>query len=363
MTALVANRDTPEAALIQIISALNFPVAAATKIFAGSMVGTDASGNAVPASASTVIKIWGRAEKLVDNTAGIAGALTIDVKPGIYGMTNGSGADALTAAHVGRICYASDDNVVNLTDGAGLRPAAGKFYGLRGTLALVGLGEPSLWDLADDTTTPVTLKTMRARNVVNGNVADLTAYTVASNAAVNDATLNVQDDLVLLVAQTTPAQNGLYRVGAVATGTAPLTREHPMPLGYVCVADEFEIAIGAGTVFAHSKWFNSAGVTIGTTSPAFFPESVTQSVVLVAGTATVINVPVLSLTKTGHTLTRRVANTSTLTVGGYCTTVGGANGVTAGALGTASVVIEATVGAGTINNADVSTLEYTITNR
>lgn len=367
MTALAAVRDTDEAAVIPNISPLSFPVAAATTIYAGSMVATNASGYAVPASASTALKVWGRCEKTVINTVaagfGGAGDLKVEAKPGVYMLGNGSGADAITAADVGKIAYASDDQTVNLTDGAGLRPAAGKIYGLAGTEVMVGLGEPSLYDQADNLAAATAIKTARARNVVNGNVADLTAYTVASNAAVNDATLNVAGDVVLLIAQTTAAQNGLYVVGTVATGTAPLTRVSPMPLGYVFLADEFEIAVAVGTVFANTKWFNSAGGTIGTNTPAFFPEAVTISQALVAGTMTISSIPVLSATKTFVGLTRRIANTSTLTVGGYCTTTGGANGVTAGALGTAAIIIEACVGAGTINNADISTLEVSVHNR
>lgn len=367
MTALAAARDTAESAVVETISPLYFPIAAATTIWAGSLVATDASGNAVPASASTALKCWGRAEKTVANTVaagyGSAGQLSIEVKPGVFCFANGSGADAITAAHVGMICYASDDQTVNLTDGAGLRPAVGKIYGLQGTQVKVGVGEPSLYDAADNLAAPVVIKTARARNVINGNVADLTAYTVAANAAVNDNVLNVANDIVLVVAQTTAAQNGLYKVGTVGGGTAPLTRIAPMPAGYVFVADEFEIAVGEGAVFAHSKWFNSAGGTIATNTPAFMPETVTISQALTAGTATVASIPVLSATKTFIGLTRRIANTSTATTGGYCTTVGGANGVTAGALGTASIVIEACVAAGTINNADISTLEVSVHNR
>ena len=361
MTALAAFRDTRQIAgpiTPSALCALNFPVAAATTIFAGAMVGTDAAGNAVPASASTVIKIWGRAEKTVANT-GAAGALTIDVMPGVFSYQNGSGADALTAAHVGRIVYASDDNTVNLTDGAGLRPAAGKFYGLDGTQAKVGLGEPSLWDLPDDVVGPTnTVKQVRARNVINGNVAALGAYVVAANTALNDNVLAVAGDIVLLVAQTAPAENGLYLVGTIA-GTAPLTRLAPMPLGYVFLKDEFEIAIGEGDVFAHTQWFNSAAGTVGTNTPAFMPESVTITQALVAGTLTLASVPILSATKTGVAITRSTANTCTLTVNGYA-----CNGnPTAGALGTASLPIIACVAAGTINVADISTLHITITNR
>jgi hypothetical protein len=125
------------------------------------------------------------------------------------------------------------------------------------------------------------------------------------------------------------------------------------------------VHVAEGTLFADTTWFidTNAAITIGTTAHTWYPECVTQTVVLVAGTATIATVPVLSVTRTGFVLTRRIANTSAATTGGYCTSVGGANGVTAGPVGTASVVIEACVAAGTINNADISTLNFTILNR
>jgi hypothetical protein len=371
--ALAKDRKTDQLGTPDIVDPqlLSFPVAAATTIWGGSIVATDASGNAVGVTASTALKVWGRCEKQVKNTVaegvGAAGDLSVEVRQGVFAFAVGTGANALTKADVGRIVYASDDQTVNKTDNGGLWPAAGKFFGLDPITgqANVGLGMPSLYDDNDTDNTDPTydVVTVRARNVVNGNIADLTAYTVASNAAVNDATLNVEGDVVLLVAQTTAAENGLYVVGAVATGTAPLTRLSPLPAGKVILADQYEVCVSVGTVFGHTKWFNTAAVTIGTTDPAFFPETVTISQALVAGTMTITSIPVLSATKSFIGLTRRVANTSNLTVGGYCTTVGGANGVTAGKLGTASVIVEACVAAGTINNADISTLEFSVHNR
>ncbi len=363
MTAAGAGVDSKELALISILSALNFPVAAATTIWAGSMVATDSLGNAVPASAITALKVWGRAEKTIKNTVaegfGSAGDLRIEVKPGIFEQYNSTGGGAITAAHVGRIVYAADDTTVSLTDGAGTFPPAGKFYGLRDSKACVGLGETSLWDEADDVSI-ATVKVMRARNVVNGNVADLTAYTVASNAAVNDATLNVANDLVLLVNQTTTTENGLYRVGTVAIGVAPLTREHPMALGYVFLADEFEIAVSVGTIFGHTKWFNSAGGTIGTNTPAFMPESVTVSQVLTSGTATAITgIPLLSATKSNILYTRTATGGTLTNTIGYQTVPA----PTPGAMGTASIVPMAVVAAGTVQNLDTSTLLVTVVNR
>jgi hypothetical protein len=201
----------------------------------------------------------------------------------------------------------------------------------------------------------------RVRNVINGAVT-LSTYTVASNAAVNDAVLNVEGDLVLVINQATPAQNGIYVVGVVAVGVAPLTRSPLMPAAATLLSTD--VIVRSGTLFGNTKWFSTAvAPVIGTTDPAFYPESVTQSVALVAGTTTITNVPVLSATKSNVIPVRRIADTCSLTTGGYGPSVNALNGITAGALGTASVVVEAMVAAGTKNVADVSTLNITIVNR
>jgi len=362
MTALLKDRKTDQFGTPDEVdpSLLDFPVAASAVIYGGAMVATNAAGDAVKVTASSALKVWGRCERQVDNTGGAAGALRVSVRQGVFFFTNGAGANAIGAGDVGKLCYASDDNTVNLTDGAGLWPAAGKIFGLNASgQVAVGLGFTSLYDLNDEIPSDGSgVRTVLARNVVVANVANLAAFTVAGN----DGITNVAGDVVLLAAQTTAAQNGLYTVGTVGGGTAPLTRHDSMPAAGTFTADQLKVNIYAGTLFAHSEWKNVVAGTVDTDDPQFYPRCVTQSLALVAGTTTVTNVPVLSLTKTFIGLTRRIANTSTLTVGGYATTVAGANGVTAGKLGTASVIIEACVGAGTINNADISTLEVSIIN-
>lgn len=342
-----------------------FGLAANVRLFKGAMLALDSAGRAVPAGtiASGALFGIGKSSAQYDNRTGsalggAADAANAECEFGIFAWANSAGADAVAAANVGSVCYMVDDQTVALTSGGGTRGLAGVVTEVRGAKVFVFMGPGVAGFLAQDVAAePV--QSFRARNVVLANVADLAAYVVASDAALNDATLNVAGDIVLLVAQTTPAQNGLYSVGTVAAGLAPLTRLSSMAAGKVFLADSFEVSVSVGTVFAHTKWFNSAAGTIGTNSPAFFPESVTITQALVAGTMTIASVPILSATKTGFALTRSTANTSVGTDGGYVL-----NGnPTAGAIGTASAVIMASVLAGTINVNDVSTLHFTITNR
>lgn len=339
---------------------LSFPVAAATSLYAGDMIGTDASGNALAAGTTGCLQIWGRCEADAINTVaagvGTAGDIQVTVRQGVFGQLNASGVNACSAADVGNIVYASGAQTVSRNNGGGAYLAAGKLFKVASGAVYVGLGMPSLYDDQGDTDTQDVV-VMRARNVVNGDIADLAAYTVASNAAVNDATLNVEGDVVLLVAQATVAQNGLYRVGVVSTGTAPLTR---VALKSTFLADQFEVNVSVGTRFAHTKWFNSAAGTLGTNDPAFFPESVTVSQVLTAGTAAAITgIPLLSATKSNVIYTRTATGGTLTNTVGYQTVPA----PTPGAIGTASIVPMAVVAAGTIQNLDTSTLLVTVVNR
>lgn len=194
-----------------------------------------------------------------------------------------------------------------------------------------------------------------ARNVVTSNVASLAAFTVAGN----DGITNVAGDIVVLVAQTTAAQNGPYVVGAVAGGTAALTRPDWFLTGDTFVPGlKSSIYVMEGTVFSGTWWDSkktSSGV-VGTDDPLYYVRRVTVAAVLVAGTVTVATIPLFSATKSSVQLQLVTPNTTTLTTS-YSTPT-----LTPGKIGTASIVARANVAAGTINAADVSTLALTVQN-
>lgn len=190
------------------------------------------------------------------------------------------------------------------------------------------------------------------RGVVTSNISDLTAFTVASN----DGLTYAAGDRVLLAGQTTASQNGIYVVGTVASTTAPLTRAADFITGMVYAGMVVEVS--AGTLFAQSTWklTTSGSITVDTTSINFYPRIVTQSVTLVAGTSTLSNVPLLSATKSAVFFNRTTANTCAATIQYNASTL------TPGIVGTASIVVQAQVAAGTINSADISTLNVTVVN-
>lgn len=109
MAAVTAYIPTPECALLPHIAPLSYDVAASTKIVAGTLVGINASGNAVIGAATGMKFIAGRAESTQDNTSGAAGDLKIDVVPGIFWWANG---DSITKSSIGDLAFVSDNHTV-----------------------------------------------------------------------------------------------------------------------------------------------------------------------------------------------------------------------------------------------------------
>ena len=197
-----------------------------------------------------------------------------------------------------------------------------------------------------------------ANNLVTVNVADLSAFTIANN----DGCTNVKGQTVLLVAQTDRTQNGPWVVGTVTGGTtAPLTRPPWWQTGRtINVGIGIQLS-GEGTVYKNTLWacMSDNYLVPGTDVVDFYPKMMCGQAALVAGTFT-ISCPIWA--KSSLSLTRVVANTCDLTVM-YAGTVAGADGRTAGKLGTGAWIVQACIANGTINIADISTLSWTIMNR
>ncbi|OBY58234.1 hypothetical protein [Pseudomonas sp. AU12215] len=119
--ALTKDRNTPRRDGKQ----FNDPVAANVKIFAGSLVCLDASGNAVPGSTSTTLKVRGLAQEQVDNTGGAAGDLRIETRRGTFQFANSAAADQIARADIGAQCYIVDDQTVAKTSATNTRSVAG----------------------------------------------------------------------------------------------------------------------------------------------------------------------------------------------------------------------------------------------
>ena len=125
MTAATQDRDTQE---VQGRTRA-FPVEAATKIYGGTIACVNASGRLTKGIVATTLKAVGVALTTYDNAGGGAGAITGEVKAGVYGpFANSASADLIAASDVGSDCYIVDDSTVAKTNGTNTRSVAGKVW-------------------------------------------------------------------------------------------------------------------------------------------------------------------------------------------------------------------------------------------
>ena len=125
MAALTKGRNTPARSA----DIGEFPVKAATRIFAGALVAIDAAGWAVPMSTATTLVGVGRAEATADNSAGANGAIIVRVgRRDAYRFDNSAAADAITRSDIGNDCFGVDDQTVAKTNGTNTRSRAGKVF-------------------------------------------------------------------------------------------------------------------------------------------------------------------------------------------------------------------------------------------
>jgi hypothetical protein len=119
MTALTSDRNT-EYSLGDLLS---IPVAASTRVFAGSLVCIDAEGYAVPAADSAGLIFAGVATARADNLDGSAGEVSIVVRR--RGRYRFGYQGSLEQSAAGARVYAVDDQTVDNADGVSNDVAVG----------------------------------------------------------------------------------------------------------------------------------------------------------------------------------------------------------------------------------------------
>ena len=122
MAALTKDRKTAE----REGRGFGVPLLADAKSYKGGIAVLDADGWGKPGATATGLLAAGRFEEQVDNTGGANGALTVEVKAGVFQWANSAGADEITRAEIGDDCYIVDDQTVAKTDGTSTRSKAGK---------------------------------------------------------------------------------------------------------------------------------------------------------------------------------------------------------------------------------------------
>lgn len=86
-------------------------VAATTTIYLGALLARDANGYIVPAADTAGLKVIGFALEAVDNSAGAAGAKTVQIGTGVLEVDNAAGAIVQAGQH--NLCYVADDQSVS----------------------------------------------------------------------------------------------------------------------------------------------------------------------------------------------------------------------------------------------------------
>ncbi|MBC7859189.1 MAG: hypothetical protein H7Z39_10520 [Burkholderiaceae bacterium] len=123
---LSADRNTPYVDGCRVA----VPVAAGVCIYGGAMVAANATGFATPGATAATLTYLGRADEQVDNTTGADGAKSVMVRRKKAFKWANSGADPVTQASLGLVCYIVDDQTVAKTSGGATRSVAGKVIGL-----------------------------------------------------------------------------------------------------------------------------------------------------------------------------------------------------------------------------------------
>lgn len=345
------------------------PMGAARVIQRGNIAGLDASGNVIEGTtiAGGFVTALGRSMNKVDNTSGAAGALNDEITIGVMEWINSS-TSACTQANVGQPVFVESEATISATSQNGTLAAAGIMTELTADGKVAVFMGPAMTELATAVAQAAGQDVpLLARNVVTGNISSLAAYTVAASPTVNDNVANIAGDRVLLVGQTTPAQNGLYVVGTVATGTAPLTRAPEAPTG-VSLKLGRVVEIGPeGAVYYGSEWKSFAttagGPVVGTNDPVFYPREYKKTITLSSGTYTIGagggNEP-LFLRSTTASSVQLTLNTPAGTLGTNKLGAPAASRI-AGIAGTAAVVVNSYVDAGTVSG-ETSTVDVLIKN-
>lgn len=123
MAALTQDRDTRRRDGEQ----FDLPVAAATLIYAGSIVCVSTATNlATKGATATTLKAVGMAEDRADNSAGAASAIRVRVRRGCFRFANSAAGDQVVLGDVGSDCFIVDDQTVAKTNGSNTRSVAGK---------------------------------------------------------------------------------------------------------------------------------------------------------------------------------------------------------------------------------------------
>lgn len=247
------------------------PVAASTHIYAGTMVSQLSSGSGLCAASTAASgRVVGVAAHEQNNASGSLGDLRCEViTDRIFLMANDSTNAFAETSPLGQIAYAVDDHTVGTKSVGDTLVRAGYYMGLEpgsgGKVRVLVMAQDFAAGSADVSESNA-FEGHAVRGASTANIASLASFTVASV----DGLTYVAGERILLKDQSTASQNGIYVVGTVAAGVAPLTRALDMDASAEVLPGAL-VYVSEGTANGNAFFFLStdAAVTIGTTSLAF----------------------------------------------------------------------------------------------
>jgi hypothetical protein len=364
--------------LSPVLTAIGAGLAANATLYAGMIVGYDASGNVVDGATAACVTVVGLARTTKINTttatpptSGLAGAINIDILVGPYSCLGDSTIS--TATPFGTDLFVVDNQTVSTSD-AGGRLRAGYFVSLDPNLNPIvqfGQASPSGRAFGGGFATPQN----RARAVVTTLQAYGGSGTGVLTQSVLGTGLSAADGVTLAAGDVVFIQEGTTNLTA-AKDAGPwvvttlgsvsvlwvLTRPDWWANGTALPQSSVVDVSGEGTAYPGTAWktFVAKGKIIGTDAPVFWPRTITQTITLIAGTLPAItSIPLRAVTGAGSTiLFYRTTLGGTLSLGGYAVVPVPTPGVT----GSSSIVPMAVGDTGALSNADTSTLIMTVDN-
>jgi len=257
MVALAADRQSPRA----LGEVKKQALAASVLVFNGAILMRNAAGFLTKGQAGLGLVGVGVAQEQVDNSAGAAGAKTVEYREGVFRFVNSASSDAITIADIGRVCFVVDDQTVARTDGrtAGLptRSPAG---------VVVDVDSLGVYILFDESRTRDALARrrlfvpLRVNTLVGSGVSRVRAPargTIVQISSIIEGTLATGD------ATLTGRINGTAITGGVLTitqsGSAAGDQDFAIPTAANAVAEGDELSLLCGgtntTATVANCWF------------------------------------------------------------------------------------------------------------
>jgi len=110
MSSLTDKRDTREILCGSLSCSRKIEIASGAVIYTGAVTAVNASGKALPASDTAGLTVAGICEGCAEGFAFL--------RTGVFLLDNGSGAEALSLADIGKVVYALDDHTVGKRGGS-----------------------------------------------------------------------------------------------------------------------------------------------------------------------------------------------------------------------------------------------------